>query len=63
MPRQPTIAEIRLEHIKVSLTPALTLLNELNDAFGPPFVQAISTTIQTLINAVQVVGSRDGCSK
>ncbi|KAJ7720488.1 hypothetical protein B0H14DRAFT_2642689 [Mycena olivaceomarginata] len=32
----PTATEIRLDHITACLTPALTLLKELNDAFGPP---------------------------
>jgi hypothetical protein len=57
MPRQPTATEIRLDHITACLTPALMLLKELNDAFGPPFIQPISSTIQTLLNAVQVIRS------
>ncbi|KAJ7302385.1 hypothetical protein DFH08DRAFT_826711 [Mycena albidolilacea] len=53
MPRQPTVTEIHLDNITACLTPALTLLNELNNAFSPPFLQSISNTIRSLINAVQ----------
>ncbi|KAF8196230.1 hypothetical protein K438DRAFT_1760407 [Mycena galopus ATCC 62051] len=55
MPRQPTVNEIRLNHIRTCLTLALSLLNELHDAFGPPFIQSIINTIQTLVNAIQIV--------
>jgi hypothetical protein len=54
MPRQPTVTEIRLNNIAACLTPAVTLLNELHDAFCPPFIQPISNTILSLIAAVQV---------
>ncbi|KAF8137896.1 hypothetical protein K438DRAFT_1786245 [Mycena galopus ATCC 62051] len=53
MPRLPTAIEIRITNITASLTPALLLLTELNDAFGPPFVQSIANTVQSLINMVQ----------
>ncbi|KAF8207499.1 hypothetical protein K438DRAFT_1755539 [Mycena galopus ATCC 62051] len=55
MPRRPTVTEMRLDNITVCLTQALPLLTELNDAFGPPFVQSIVNTIQALINLVQNV--------
>jgi hypothetical protein len=55
MPRQPSVTEIRLDNIIAFLTPALAILNELNDAFGPPFVQAISNTILSLINTLKVI--------
>ncbi|KAF8164568.1 hypothetical protein K438DRAFT_1941830, partial [Mycena galopus ATCC 62051] len=55
MPRLPTAIEIRINNIIACLTPALLLLTELNDAFGPPFVQSIANTIQSLINMVQNV--------
>ncbi|KAF8171341.1 hypothetical protein K438DRAFT_1852612 [Mycena galopus ATCC 62051] len=55
MPRQLTDAKAHLDHITTCLTLALPLLNELNDAFGPPFVQPIVNTIQSLINLVQNV--------
>jgi hypothetical protein len=54
MPRHPTVSEIRLVNVTACLTPAVTLLKELDNAFGPPFIQPISNTVQTLINAVQV---------
>jgi hypothetical protein len=62
MPRQPTFTEIRLNNFAASLATALTLLNELNDAFGPPFIQPISNTILSLITAVKVIISEDGHS-
>ncbi|KAF8205332.1 hypothetical protein K438DRAFT_2096588 [Mycena galopus ATCC 62051] len=55
MPRQPTFDEIHLSNITACLTLALPLLDDLNDAFGPPFVPLISTAIQALIDAVQNV--------
>ncbi|KAF8170444.1 hypothetical protein K438DRAFT_1773689 [Mycena galopus ATCC 62051] len=55
MPRQPTSSESHIENITACLTLALPLLNELNDAFGPPFVQSISNTIQALINLVKLM--------
>jgi hypothetical protein len=54
MPRQSTVTEIHLNNIKGCLTPALTLLKELNDAFGPPFIQPTANTIESLIDMVQV---------
>ncbi|KAF8156160.1 hypothetical protein K438DRAFT_1777586 [Mycena galopus ATCC 62051] len=53
MPRYPAVAEIQLDHIATCLTLAPPLLKEVNDAFGPPFVQSITNTIETLINFVQ----------
>ncbi|KAF8209225.1 hypothetical protein K438DRAFT_1754264 [Mycena galopus ATCC 62051] len=55
MPRQLTDAKAHLNHITTCLTLALPLLTELNDAFGPPFVQSIVNTIHSLINSVQNV--------
>jgi hypothetical protein len=46
--------EIRVTNVVECLTPALTLLKELNDAFGPPFIQSIANTIESLINIAQV---------
>ncbi|KAJ7762666.1 hypothetical protein B0H16DRAFT_1455691 [Mycena metata] len=44
------------------LTPTITLLKELNDAFGPPFIQSIVTTVQALIAGVQKVKrNKDDC--
>ncbi|KAJ7838033.1 hypothetical protein B0H14DRAFT_3141268 [Mycena olivaceomarginata] len=64
MPRQSTVTEIRLNNIKGCLTPALTLLKELNDAFGPPFIQPIANTIECLIDMVQnVKRNKDECAQ
>ncbi|KAJ7107003.1 hypothetical protein C8R44DRAFT_858093 [Mycena epipterygia] len=62
MPHQPTVAENRLSNTIASLTPIVTLLNEINDAFGPPFILAISNTTLSLITAVQnVKRNKDEC--
>ncbi|KAJ7711023.1 hypothetical protein B0H14DRAFT_3172270, partial [Mycena olivaceomarginata] len=64
MPRQSTVTEIRLNNIKGCLTPALMLLKELNDAFGPPFIQPIANTIESLIDMVQnVKRNKDDCAQ
>ncbi|KAJ7715080.1 hypothetical protein B0H14DRAFT_3171321, partial [Mycena olivaceomarginata] len=64
MPRQSTVTEIRLNNIKGCLTPALTLLKELNDAFSPPFIQPIAHTIESLIDMVQnVKRNKDECTQ
>ncbi|KAJ7830297.1 hypothetical protein B0H14DRAFT_3715594 [Mycena olivaceomarginata] len=64
MPRPSTVTEIRLNNIKGCLTPALTLLKELNDAFGPPFIQPIANTIESLIDMVQnVKRNKDECAQ
>jgi hypothetical protein len=54
MPRQSTLTEIHVTNIVEYLTPALTLLKELDDAFGPPFIKPIANTIESLISMVQV---------
>ncbi|KAJ7438354.1 hypothetical protein FB451DRAFT_1378267 [Mycena latifolia] len=54
MSPQSTVADIRLNNTIACLTPVITLLNELTDAFGTPFVPAISNTTLSLITAVQV---------
>lgn len=58
MPRQPNVTEIRVKNAIDCLEPAATLLDELSDALGIPFVQAISNTTRSLITAVQVMCSR-----
>ncbi|KAJ7849420.1 hypothetical protein B0H14DRAFT_3138001, partial [Mycena olivaceomarginata] len=64
MPHQSPVTEIRLNNIKGCLTPALTLLKELNDAFGPPFIQSIANTIESLIDIVQnVKQNKDECAQ
>ncbi|KAJ7831391.1 hypothetical protein B0H14DRAFT_3872228 [Mycena olivaceomarginata] len=64
MPRQSTVTEMRLNNIKDYLNPALTLLKELNDAFGPPFIQPIANTIESLIDIAQnVKRNKDECAQ
>ncbi|KAF8209132.1 hypothetical protein K438DRAFT_1811808 [Mycena galopus ATCC 62051] len=64
MPRQLTGAKTHLNHITTCLKLALPLLTELNDAFGPPFVQSIVNTIQSLINLVQnVKQNKNACAQ
>ncbi|KAJ7354283.1 hypothetical protein DFH08DRAFT_984664 [Mycena albidolilacea] len=64
MPRLLAATEFRREDISTSLNLALTLLNELNDAFAPPFMQTICNTAQSLITAVQnVKRNKDECFK
>ncbi|KAJ7366052.1 hypothetical protein DFH08DRAFT_948115 [Mycena albidolilacea] len=61
MPRQPT-AEIRLRNVIECLERLVPFLNELNFAFGTPFLIAISNTILSLITAVQTAKKRkDEC--
>lgn len=45
--------QIGLGTIIASLNPIVSVLNELNDALGPPFVAVISNTILSLITALQ----------
>ncbi|KAJ7480773.1 hypothetical protein FB451DRAFT_1446803 [Mycena latifolia] len=60
MPRQPT--EIRLNSIITCLTPAVKILEEVNDAFGTPFIQAIANTTLSLITAVpNVKNNKEEC--
>ncbi|KAJ7822019.1 hypothetical protein B0H14DRAFT_2598820 [Mycena olivaceomarginata] len=53
MPHQPTATELHIQIITSGLAAAVTLLDELNDAFGPPFIQPISKTILLLIDVTQ----------
>ncbi|KAJ7451885.1 hypothetical protein FB451DRAFT_1409498 [Mycena latifolia] len=55
MSPQPTVTDIHLNNTITCLAPVVTLLNELSDAFGTPFVPAISNTTLSLITAVQNV--------
>ncbi|KAJ7181035.1 hypothetical protein C8R46DRAFT_1187272 [Mycena filopes] len=62
MPHPSATAEVRVNNITAYLTPALTLLDELNDAFGLPYVQPIIKTTQALITGVQnVKHNKDEC--
>ncbi|KAJ7714295.1 hypothetical protein B0H14DRAFT_2644495 [Mycena olivaceomarginata] len=55
MPRRPTAAEFRVDSVVASLKPTIPLLKELTDAFGTPFLPAISITISSLITGIQTV--------
>jgi hypothetical protein len=50
------VTGICLNNIVVCLTPAVTLLKELNHSFDSSFVQPIANTIETLINVLQLIG-------
>jgi energy-converting hydrogenase Eha subunit F len=54
MPRQLTVTETRLNTITAYLTPAIQLLDEVNDAFGSSILRPISKTTLSLIVGVQV---------
>lgn len=54
MPRLPSVTEIRVSNITACLELAVVVLNELNNAFETPFVEAISNTTKSLIIALRV---------
>ncbi|KAF8171379.1 hypothetical protein K438DRAFT_1852690, partial [Mycena galopus ATCC 62051] len=60
--RQLTGAKAHLDQITTCLTLALPLLKELNDAFGPLFIQPIVNTIQSLIN-LNVKQNKNECAQ
>ncbi|KAJ7094852.1 hypothetical protein C8R44DRAFT_951508 [Mycena epipterygia] len=53
MPPKTIVTETRLDNIVACLTPSLSLLGEFSDAFGTPFIPAISNTTVALITLVQ----------
>ncbi|KAJ7131148.1 hypothetical protein C8R44DRAFT_731413 [Mycena epipterygia] len=62
MPYRPTATEIRMKDVLAGLTPVVTLLNEITDAFGTPFMRAISSTTLSLMTSVQnVKRNKDEC--
>ncbi|KAJ7116852.1 hypothetical protein C8R44DRAFT_854592 [Mycena epipterygia] len=62
MPQQPTVTEIRTNAVLAGLTRMVTLLNEVTDVFGTPFMRAISNTTLSLITSVQnVKRNKDEC--
>ncbi|KAJ7715241.1 hypothetical protein B0H16DRAFT_1701747 [Mycena metata] len=62
MPRADPTSEARIHQLITCLAPAVTLLEELSDAFGPPFIQPIVKTVQALIAGVQKVKrNKDDC--
>ncbi|KAJ7452000.1 hypothetical protein FB451DRAFT_1524634 [Mycena latifolia] len=63
MSPQPTVTDIRLNNTITCLAPVIALLNELSDAFGTPFVPAISNTTLSLITAVQnIKKNKEDCT-
>ncbi|KAJ7166828.1 hypothetical protein C8R46DRAFT_1034821 [Mycena filopes] len=62
MPHPHTTAEICANNVTAYLTPALTLLDSLNDAFGLSYIQPIIKTTQALVMGVQTVKqNKDEC--
>ncbi|KAF7346842.1 hypothetical protein MSAN_01823400 [Mycena sanguinolenta] len=55
MPRQHTVPDIQLGSLADRLVPTIDVLNELNDAFAPPFIQHISNTVASLLELIQNV--------
>ncbi|KAJ7462908.1 hypothetical protein FB451DRAFT_1180550 [Mycena latifolia] len=55
MSPRPTVTDIRLDNTITCLAPVITLLDELSDAFGTPFLPAIWNTALSLITVVQNV--------
>ncbi|KAJ7493507.1 hypothetical protein FB451DRAFT_1164401 [Mycena latifolia] len=61
MPREST-TEIRLKNVTACLNAVIPLLNEINDAFGTPFMRAIANTTLSLITGVQnVKRNKENC--
>ncbi|KAJ7144303.1 hypothetical protein C8R44DRAFT_973878 [Mycena epipterygia] len=64
MPPKTIVTETRLDNIVACLTPTLSLLGEFSDAFGTPFIPAISNTTVSLITLVQnVKKNKEECIK
>ncbi|KAJ7732013.1 hypothetical protein B0H16DRAFT_1468818 [Mycena metata] len=62
MSRQDPATEARIHKLTACLAPAVILLEELNDAFGPSFIQSIISTVQALIAGIQnVKRNKDDC--
>ncbi|KAJ7046010.1 hypothetical protein C8F04DRAFT_1248270 [Mycena alexandri] len=62
MPREDPATEARIQKLTACLAPAVTLLEELNDVFGPSFIQPIVKTVQALIAGIQnVKRNKDEC--
>jgi hypothetical protein len=54
MPFQPTIAQIRLDNIIVSLNAAVTIVEVVSKRLETPYLGPIVTTIWSLLSVVQV---------
>ncbi|KAJ7133282.1 hypothetical protein C8R44DRAFT_849434 [Mycena epipterygia] len=55
MPPKTALTQIRLDSIVACLTPILSLLNDISDAFGTPFIPAIAKTTLSLMTLAQVI--------
>ncbi|KAJ6557060.1 hypothetical protein DFH09DRAFT_1084408 [Mycena vulgaris] len=55
MPHPPTILDIRLTNIVACLTPAFTILNDLHDSCGTPFLPLISSIALASMALLQTV--------
>ncbi|KAJ7078258.1 hypothetical protein C8R44DRAFT_754928 [Mycena epipterygia] len=64
MPPTTMVTKTRLDNIVACLTPTLSLLVKFSDAFGTPFLPAISNTTGSLITLVQnVKKNKEECIK
>ncbi|KAJ7032414.1 hypothetical protein C8F04DRAFT_1107518 [Mycena alexandri] len=64
MPRRPNATEVRIKNITACLTPALTLLSEVDNTSGTPFIQPIVKTTEALIAGIKdVKRNKDECFK
>ncbi|KAJ7929865.1 hypothetical protein B0H13DRAFT_1859349 [Mycena leptocephala] len=62
MPRQSSATELRINNITDCLTPVVTLLQGINDALGPPFVQSIvNTTLAVMTGIKNIKRNKDEC--
>lgn len=52
-PTQPTITDIRVNNIISTLSPLVSVLEEISNAFGTPFMKAIVHTTQSLLTAIR----------
>ncbi|KAJ7134000.1 hypothetical protein C8R43DRAFT_1110272 [Mycena crocata] len=55
MPREPTVFDIRSNNIITCSKLAVSLLNDIHDAYGTPFVQAIANTTLSILDTIQNV--------
>ncbi|KAJ7925780.1 hypothetical protein B0H13DRAFT_1862865 [Mycena leptocephala] len=62
MPRKSSATELRINNIADCLTPVVTLLQGINDALGPPFVQSIvNTTLAVMTGIENIKRNKDEC--
>ncbi|KAJ7482645.1 hypothetical protein FB451DRAFT_1442157 [Mycena latifolia] len=64
MPLPPTAVQIRLNNIVTSLTAAVATLDVITESLKTPFLQPISSTVHSLLTAVQTVRrNEDDCAQ